>query len=181
MCFGQSGQVVQGQARVIHRSCHSRWGSGHPPVAKSRSARPKQFIDLIGESSLFQQTLERVRDAGAMRPIVITNAEYRFLVAEQAQERGIALGAILLEPVARNTAAAIAAAAQVAVSQDENAVIHVLASDHLIPASANISGPSTMLLRRPATGHLVTFGIAPAHPETATAISPSVSPWPTAP
>ena len=72
---------------------------------KSRSARPKQFIDLVGETSLFQQSLERVKDAGRYEaPIVITNAEYRFLVAEQAQERGIALGAILLEPVARNTA-----------------------------------------------------------------------------
>ncbi|WP_413813446.1 sugar phosphate nucleotidyltransferase [Devosia sp. Leaf420] len=101
-------------------------GQGTRLWPKSRSARPKQFIDLVGETSLFQQSLERVKDAGRYgAPIVITNAEYRFLVAEQAQERGIALGAILLEPVARNTAAAIAAAAQVAVSQDENASVGI--------------------------------------------------------
>jgi len=142
-------------------------GQGTRLWPKSRSARPKQFIDLIGDSSLFQQTLERVRDAGRYAaPIVITNAEYRFLVAEQAQERGIPLGAILLEPVARNTAAAIAAAAQVAISQDENAVIHVLASDHLIPASAGYFGAVDNAAAAAREGHLVTFGIAPMHPET---------------
>lgn len=142
-------------------------GQGTRLWPKSRSARPKQFIDLVGESSLFQQTLERVRDAGRYAaPIVITNAEYRFLVAEQAQERGIALGAILLEPVARNTAAAIAAAAQVAISQDENAVIHVLASDHLIPASADYFGAVDNAAAAAREGQLVTFGITPTHAET---------------
>ncbi len=81
----------------------------------SRSARPKQFIDLIGGSSLFQQTLSRVSDRSRYTaPIVVTNAEYRFLVADQAQEQGVALETILLEPSARNTAAAIAAAAHAA-------------------------------------------------------------------
>ena len=142
-------------------------GQGTRLWPKSRSARPKQFIDLVGETSLFQQSLERVKDAGRYEaPIVITNAEYRFLVAEQAQERGIALGAILLEPVARNTAAAIAAAAQVAVSQDENAVIHVLASDHLIPASAEYFGAVDNAALAARDGNLVTFGITPDRPET---------------
>ena len=142
-------------------------GQGTRLWPKSRSARPKQFIDLIGETSLFQQTLERVRDAGRYgRPIVITNAEYRFLVAEQAQERGIELGAILLEPVARNTAAAIAASARVALGQDEDAVIHVLPSDHLIPASADYFGAVDNAALAAREGHLVTFGITPEHPET---------------
>lgn len=142
-------------------------GQGTRLWPKSRSARPKQFIDLVGETSLFQQSLERVKDAGRYgAPIVITNAEYRFLVAEQAQERGIALGAILLEPVARNTAAAIAAAAQVAVSQDEQAIIHVLASDHLIPASAEYFGAVDDAALAARDGNLVTFGITPDRPET---------------
>ncbi|MBN9334477.1 mannose-1-phosphate guanylyltransferase/mannose-6-phosphate isomerase [Devosia sp.] len=142
-------------------------GQGTRLWPKSRSARPKQFIDLVGETSLFQQSLERVKDAGRYAaPVVITNAEYRFLVAEQAQERGIALGAILLEPVARNTAAAIAAAALVAVSQDESAVIHVLASDHLIPASAEYFGAVDSAALAARDGHLVTFGITPDRPET---------------
>ncbi|PXA98198.1 mannose-1-phosphate guanylyltransferase/mannose-6-phosphate isomerase [Nostoc sp. 3335mG] len=142
-------------------------GQGTRLWPKSRSARPKQFIDLVGETSLFQQSLERVRDAGRYgAAIVVTNAEYRFLVAEQAQERGLALGAILLEPVARNTAAAIAAAAQVAVSQDENAVLHVLASDHLIPASADYFGAVDDAAAAAREGYLVTFGITPDRPET---------------
>ena len=142
-------------------------GQGTRLWPKSRSARPKQFIDLVGQTSLFQQSLERVKDAGRYAPpIVITNAEYRFLVAEQAQERGIALGAILLEPVARNTAAAVAAAAVVAVSQDEDAVIHVLASDHLIPASAEYFGAVDNAALAARNGHLVTFGITPDRPET---------------
>jgi mannose-1-phosphate guanylyltransferase len=142
-------------------------GQGTRLWPKSRAARPKQFIDLVGETSLFQQTLERVKDANRYAaPIVITNADYRFLVAEQAQERGIALGAILLEPVARNTAAAIAAAAKVAVSLDEDAILHVLASDHLIPASAEYFGAVDNAALAARDGHLVTFGINPDRPET---------------
>ena len=78
----------------------------------SRSARPKQFLPLTGDTSLFQQTLERVGDAAIYAPaVVLTNGDYRFLVAEQAQEVGAPLAGVLLEPMARNTAAAIAAAA----------------------------------------------------------------------
>ena len=75
----------------------------------SRAARPKQFLPLTGELSLFQETLRRVSDATRYAaPIVITNNEYRFIVPEQAQEAGVPLAAVLLEPVARNTAPAIA-------------------------------------------------------------------------
>ena len=78
----------------------------------SRSARPKQFLQLTGRLSPFQETLQRVADGSRYgAPIVITNAEYRFIVGEQAEELGIALAGVLLEPVARNTTAAIAAAA----------------------------------------------------------------------
>src|SRR5690606_27119778 len=78
----------------------------------SRAARPKQFLPLTGTLSLFQQTLQRVADPlRYLPPIVITNADYRFLVAEQALEVGCLDCAVLLEPVARNTAPAIAAAA----------------------------------------------------------------------
>lgn len=142
-------------------------GQGTRLWPKSRSARPKQFIDLVGETSLFQQSLERIKDEeryGA--PIVITNAEYRFLVAEQAQEHGMALGTILLEPVARNTAAAIAAAALVAVDRNENAIIHVLASDHLIPARADYFAAVDNAALAASEGYLVTFGITPDRPET---------------
>ncbi len=142
-------------------------GQGTRLWPKSRSARPKQFINLVGETSLFQQCLERVKDAGRYEaPIIITNSEYRFLVAEQAQGQSIVPAAILLEPVARNTAAAITAAAQVAMGQDENAIIHVLASDHLIPASTGYFDAVDNAARAAQEGYLVTFGITPDRPET---------------
>ena len=133
----------------------------------SRSARPKQFIDLIGKTSLFQQTLARVADRERYAaPIILTNAEYRFLVAEQALETGVELGAILLEPVARNTAAAIAAAACVAIVEDPDAILHILASDHAIAGSAAYFAAVDAARSAAAAGHLVTFGIAPTRPET---------------
>jgi mannose-1-phosphate guanylyltransferase/mannose-6-phosphate isomerase len=142
-------------------------GRGTRLWPKSRSSRPKQFIDLIGGRSLFQHALERVSDANVyLPPIVVTNAEYRFLVAEQAQEQGIRLGTILLEPVARDTAAAVAAAAVVARQQDSDAVIHVLASDHLIEGGESYFDAVNAAARLAAEGHLVTFGIVPAGPET---------------
>jgi mannose-1-phosphate guanylyltransferase len=134
----------------------------------SRAARPKQFLALTGDLSLFQETLKRVADpARYAAPIVITNAEYRFIVAEQAQELGIALAGVLLEPVARNTTAAIAAAAVFAERQSgADAVIHVLASDAAITADDNYWQSVDIADRAAAAGRLVTFGISPTAPET---------------
>jgi hypothetical protein len=87
-------------------------GQGTRLWPMSRSARPKQFLPLVGALSLYQETIRRTADPERYEaPVIVTNVEYRFLVAEQAQELGIVPAAILLEPVARNTAAAIAAAA----------------------------------------------------------------------
>jgi len=134
---------------------------------KSRAARPKQFIDLLGGRSLYQQALERVSNPEIyLLPIIVTNAEYRFLVAEQAQEQGVTLGTILLEPVARNTAAAIAAAALVARDSDPGAIIHVLASDHLIAGDTRYFDAVHAASQVARDGHLVTFGIMPTRPET---------------
>ena len=106
----------------------------------SRSSRPKQFLSLAGSDSLFQQTLKRVGDSEKFAsPVIVTNAEYRFLVAEQAQEMGIELGAILLEPIARNTSAAILAAAKYLDHvQNENKLVYALASDHRIIEENNL-------------------------------------------
>src|SRR5690606_12129301 len=96
--------------------------------------RPKQFLTLTGDLSPYQQTLRRVADPARYEPaVIVTNSDYRFLVAEQAQEAGVPLAGVLLEPVARNTTAAIAAAAffvQQAFGPDT--VIHVLPSDHAV-------------------------------------------------
>jgi len=134
----------------------------------SRSARPKQFLPLTGEVSLFQETLKRVADPSRYAPaIVLTNADYRFLVAEQAQEVGVALSGVLLEPVARNTMAAIAAAAVYARQKfGADAVLHILASDHAIDVDAGYWQSVDLAAGAARGGKLVTFGIAPTGPET---------------
>jgi mannose-1-phosphate guanylyltransferase len=134
----------------------------------SRSARPKQFLPLTGAESLFQETLRRVSDKTLYAPaVILTNADYRFLVAEQALEVGALLAGVLLEPVARNTAAAIAVAAIFARNQfGENAVLHILASDHAIDADAGYWNAVRTAADAARKGWLVTFGIAPTAPET---------------
>ena len=132
----------------------------------SRSARPKQFLPLTGALSLFQETLKRVSDPERYSaPVIITNAEYRFLVGEQAEELGIKPAGVLLEPVARNTTAAIAAGAVFA-KQQGGTIIHILASDAAITADDNYWQSVDIAARAAAAGSLVTFGITPASPET---------------
>lgn len=134
----------------------------------SRSAAPKQFIQFIGDSTLFQNTLTRVADPELYEaPIVVTNEDFRFLVAEQARGLGMELAAILLEPMARNTAAAVAAAATLAGDLfGEDAIIQVLASDHDIVADETYFNCVRLARDTAATGKLVTFGITPTEPAT---------------
>jgi mannose-1-phosphate guanylyltransferase len=134
----------------------------------SRTARPKQFLPLTGASSLYQDTLRRASDGAIYTaPIVLTNADYRFLAAEQALEAGVALEAILLEPSARNTAAAIAAAAAFAAARfGEDAVLHVLPSDHAVVADDAYFHAVRAGAKAARAGKLVTFGIVPTAPET---------------
>ena len=143
-------------------------GQGTRLWPMSRASRPKQFLPLTGPTSLYQQTLLRVADASRYAPaVVITNSEYRFLVAEQAQEVGVATAAVLLEPVARNTAAAIAAAALHArAAFGPGALIHVLASDHAVVVDDNYWWSVDAAAAAAKTGRLVTFGITPTAPET---------------
>ncbi|ODT68269.1 MAG: mannose-1-phosphate guanylyltransferase/mannose-6-phosphate isomerase [Pelagibacterium sp. SCN 63-23] len=134
----------------------------------SRAARPKQFLPLTGPASLFQKTLQRVADTARYAPpLVITNSEYRFIVAEQAAELGLALSGILLEPVARNTAVAIAAAAAFTAARfGADSVLHVLPSDHEVGADAGYWHAVDLAAEAATTGQLVTFGVKPTHPET---------------
>ncbi|WP_421760456.1 mannose-1-phosphate guanylyltransferase/mannose-6-phosphate isomerase [Devosia sp.] len=143
-------------------------GQGTRLWPMSRSARPKQFLPLLGETSLYQQTLQRVADRTRYTaPVVVTNADYRFLVAEQALEIGVTASAVLLEPVARNTAAAIAAAAvYVSRTFGQDAVIHVLASDHAVTVDENYDWSVLVAAAAARSGRLVTFGITPTAPET---------------
>lgn len=134
----------------------------------SRASAPKQFIRFLGERTLFQKTLERVADPSLYEaPIIVTNEDFRFLVAEQARQAGIKPAAIILEPVARNTAPAIAAAAALARSTaGSEALIQILPSDHEIAADDTYFRAVTLARDIASTGQLVTFGILPTEPAT---------------
>jgi mannose-1-phosphate guanylyltransferase len=143
-------------------------GQGTRLWPMSRAARPKQFLPLTGETSLFQNALRRVADTGRYAPaIVITNADYRFIVAEQAAELGMPLSGILLEPLARNTAVAIAAAAAFAGERlGADVILQVLPSDHDVSVDEGYWVAVQEAANAAAGGQLVTFGIMPTHPET---------------
>lgn len=134
----------------------------------SRSSAPKQFIQVAGDRTLFQATLLRVADRSLYEaPVVITNQDFRFLVAEQARDIGVALSGILLEPVARNTAPAIAAACAYLVEGfGEDAVLQLLASDHEIDAGDLYLDAIRIARDTAISGKIVTFGIRPTEPAT---------------
>src|SRR5882672_2308276 len=111
-------------------------GAGTRLWPASREERPKQFLPLFGTRSTFQDTLLRVFDAALFeRPIVITNAAYRFMVLEQLAEAGCEAD-ILLEPMRRDSGPAIAAGAVFAQTRDQAAVILALAADHVVRDNA---------------------------------------------
>ncbi|ATN35490.1 mannose-1-phosphate guanylyltransferase/mannose-6-phosphate isomerase [Rhizobium sp. ACO-34A] len=134
----------------------------------SRAAAAKQFIRFVGDKTLFQGTLLRVEDDHLYEPaLVITNEEFRFLVAEQARELDAKLSGIVLEPEARNTAAAVAAAA-VIVSDlyGEDAIIQILPSDHDIVVDDTYRNCVKAAAKAAHAGKIVTFGITPTEPAT---------------
>ena len=134
----------------------------------SRASAPKQFLEFLGETTLFQKSLARVADKALYAPpVVVTNNDFRFLVAEQARAAGVDLTAILLEPVARNTAPALAAAAAlVARLHGNEAIMQVLASDHEIDADDTYLDCIAKAASAARAGRLVTFGITPTEPAT---------------
>src|ERR1700674_2213916 len=108
-------------------------GAGTRLWPVSRERMPKLFVPLIGATTTFQQVLDRVtKECVFAPPIVITNADFRFVVAEQARSRGVK-ATIILEPQRRDSAAAIAAACEFAAKNDPAAILLVVAADHLIP------------------------------------------------
>ena len=141
-------------------------GSGTRLWPLSREAHPKQFLPVIGAHSLLQATALRLRGLPVQAPIVVANETHRFLVAEQLQAIGIPAGALLLEPVGRNTAPAIAAAAFQALAADLEAVLLVMPSDHAITDVAGFQAAVAKALPAAQGGAIVTFGIVPVAPET---------------
>ncbi len=142
-------------------------GSGTRLWPQSRTSYPKQFLKLVSDQSLLQETARRVSDASTFAlPLMVCNEEHRFLVAEQLREIGIQPREIVLEPVARNTAPAVAAAASILSAEDEDALMLVLPSDHIIEDEVMFRRAVKTAAEAAAEGALVTFGIEPTHPET---------------
>lgn len=132
----------------------------------STEQRPKQFLRLFGELSLFQLTLERVRDCGIADIHVVTNAAYAHEVQAQAHERGIAVS-LILEPMRRDSAPAIAAGlAALQADFGDDAVALVLPCDHLIPNHNEFAEAVADAVAAARAGSLVTFGIKPTTPST---------------
>lgn len=144
-------------------------GSGTRLWPLSRKSYPKQFSNLLGEQTLFQQSALRLTSSELVEfapHITLTNSDFRFIVGEQLQAVGIDPGTILIEPEAKNTAPAILAASVFALKNDPEAVLLVAPSDHVIPDTDAFHRAIHKGLGQVANGKLVTFGITPTHPET---------------
>ncbi len=144
-------------------------GSGTRLWPLSRAHYPKQFLSLAGESgrSLLQGTVLRAaRLEGAGPPLIITHQDHRFLVAEQLREMEAAPEAILLEPMARNTAPAAAVASLWALERHPDALLLILPSDHIVRDEAAFTQAVEAGVAPARSGGLVTFGIVPTRPET---------------
>ncbi|QPZ91608.1 mannose-1-phosphate guanylyltransferase [Thioclava electrotropha] len=141
-------------------------GSGTRLWPLSRKSYPKQFVNLMGEESLFQASAKRLAGDGFAAPSVITGADFRFVVIEQLAALEIAPADILIEPSARNTAAAICAGALVLEAREPGALMLVAPSDHVIPDPARFRAAVEAAARAAEAGQLVTFGIRPDRPET---------------
>src|ERR1700722_16691630 len=141
-------------------------GAGTRLWPVSRESMPKQFVSLVGDQSTFQQVLRRISEPSLFaRPIVITNAEFRFVVAEQLRECGIEAD-IVLEPMRRDSGPAVAVAAELAVARDPDAIGLMLAADHVVRNQAEFLKVCRQAAVVAAEGHIVTFGIRPAYAAT---------------
>lgn len=142
-------------------------GSGTRLWPVSRKNLPKQFLNLAGEGTLFQQTIARTRQLpNVTSPIVVASEDHRFLAADQLLEVGIRDATIVLEPLARNTAPAIALGALQAQERDPEALLLVLPADHLIGDTEAFVAVVKQAMPLAEQGWLVTFGIRPDRPET---------------
>lgn len=141
-------------------------GSGTRLWPLSRKSYPKQFVPLVGEQTLFQASAKRLSGPGFAAPLVLTNADFRFIVTEQLSEVAIDPGAILIEPEGRNTAPAVLAAALWLEKTDPDGLMLVAPSDHVVPDAAAFRAAVQAGEIAAQNGQLVTFGITPTHAET---------------
>ena len=142
-------------------------GSGTRLWPLSREAFPKQFLRLSGETSMLQQTLQRLTGLDALDPaLLVCNESSRFIVAEQLREIGMSNARMLLEPMRRNTAPAIATAALQAMENGNDPILLVLPSDHVILDTRAFHRAISLARVSAEQGKLLTFGITPTAPET---------------
>lgn len=139
-------------------------GSGTRLWPLSRQHYPKQFLPLVHETTMLQDTVQRVSGLESSNPLVICNEDHRFLVAEQLKQLGLNDCSIILEPVGRNTAPAIAVAALH--QNTDDAILLVLAADHVIQDVEKFQEHILQGFKLAQEGAMVTFGILPLAPET---------------
>ncbi|WP_299506590.1 mannose-1-phosphate guanylyltransferase/mannose-6-phosphate isomerase [uncultured Roseobacter sp.] len=141
-------------------------GSGTRLWPSSRKAFPKQFSNLIGEDTLFQTTCKRLSGPDFAAPLIMTNADFRFIAMEQCADIGLTDARVVIEPALRNTAPAILCAALL-LEADPEAMMLVAPSDHIMSGIDAFHAAIQAGAKAAGEGHLVTFGITPDRPETA--------------
>ena len=141
-------------------------GSGTRLWPLSRSQFPKQFLELVSDYTMIQETLLRLKDVAISDPIVVCNKAHQFIVLEQLELVGMKNPSIILEPMGKNTAPAIAAAAFRALQLDSDSVLIVLPSDHIIQDKKALTQAIILGCSGAQEGKLITFGIKPTRPET---------------
>ncbi len=140
-------------------------GAGTRLWPVSRDALPKQFLPLVGDRSTYQETLLRVQDPMFGPPIVITGPNFHFFARRQAEEVGVE-ATVVIEPLRRDSAPAIAAATAVALKRDPDAVVLALAADHIILDGLQFRATCLAGREGADAGRIVTFGIKPTEPKT---------------
>lgn len=141
-------------------------GAGTRLWPLSSGNHPKQFLPLVSCRTMIQETLLRLEGMEHSEPVVVCNEAHRFIVAEQMGQLGIKNQKIMLEPVARNTAPAIAAACYEVMKNDRDAVVIILPSDHVIKNKDAFQQAVKKAVQEAEKGFLVTFGIVPTEPNT---------------
>jgi mannose-1-phosphate guanylyltransferase/mannose-6-phosphate isomerase len=141
-------------------------GSGTRLWPVSRESFPKQFWPLISDRSMIQETASRALGEGFGPPILVCNQEHRFLVAEQMRLLGVEGARIVLEPVGRNSAPAITAAALLVAEHSPDAVLWMMAADSAIQDLSALHDVLAIAAETARTGRVVTFGMRPTAPET---------------
>jgi len=142
-------------------------GTGSRLWPLSREVYPKQLLPLVNERTMLQNTVLRVQGIEALAaPMVVCNEEHRFMVAEQLRQLGIQPQSVILEPVGRNTAPAVAVAALKALESGEDPLLLVLPADHIIHDEAAFRAAVARVAPAAGGGKLATFGILPSRPET---------------